>query len=284
MKFYNPTARIFIPDGKTAEEAFKRTTHLGIGAHQDDLEIMAFPGIRQCYEDPDQWFGGVICTDGSGSTRTGEYTSYSDEDMTRIRKEEQQKAASLGKYSFVIQLDYPSAFVKTPHQQQLEEEILTLFAAVKPSVVYTHNPVDKHETHIGTVIAAIHAIRKLPPEERPGTIYGCEVWRDLDWMMDDDKIVLDVNDKDNLWEKLIRIFHTQVKGGKRFDLAALGRRHAHATFFRPYETDEARQLMFAMDLSPLAADDSLDIMDYVMGHIQRFQQDVETKLKRHLGR
>ena len=59
---------------------------------------------------------------------------------------------------------------------------------------------------------------------------------------------------------------------------------ANATYFNPYETDEASQLMYAMDLSPLAANDSLDIIDYVTTHIRRFQQDVETKLKRQLGK
>jgi LmbE family N-acetylglucosaminyl deacetylase len=284
MKFHNPTASFFIPDGKTVEAAFQRTTHLGIGAHQDDLEIMAFHGILQCFADPDQWFGGVICTDGSGSARTGKYAAISDEELSRIRKKEQQTAASLGKYSFVIQLDYPSDSIKNSLEKQLEEELLSLLAAIKPSVVYTHNPADKHETHIGTVIAVIHAARKLSPEQRPKTIYGCEAWRDLDWMSDDAKIALDVSNKDNLWKRLIDIFQSQIAGGKRYDLATMGRWHANATYFNPYETDKASQLMYAMDLSPLAADDSLDIVDYVTAHIQRFQQDVETKLKRRVGR
>jgi LmbE family N-acetylglucosaminyl deacetylase len=280
IKFCNPTASFFIPDGKTAEAAFQRTTHLGIGAHQDDLEIMAFHGILQCFADPDQWFGGVICTDGSGSVRTGKYASISDEELVRIRKKEQQAAASLGKYSFVIQLDYPSESIKNPDEKQLEEELFSLLAVIKPSVVYTHNPADKHETHIGTVMAVIHAARKLPMEQRPKTIYGCEAWRDLDWMSDDDKIALDVSDKDHLGKRLIDIFQSQIAGGKRYDLATTGRWHANATYFNPYETDKASQLMYAMDLSPLAADDSLDIVDYVTAHIRRFQQDVETKLKR----
>lgn len=283
-KFRNPTASFFIPDGKSPEEAFRRTTHLGIGAHQDDLEIMAFHGIRQCFADPDQWFGGVICTDGSGSARNGKYASISDEEMVRIRKKEQQAAASLGKYSFVIQLDYPSDSIKDSDEKHLEEELFSVLAAIKPSVVYTHNPADKHKTHIATVIAVIHAARKLPPEQRPETIYGCEAWRDLDWMSDDDKIALDVSNKNNLAKGLIDIFQSQIAGGKRYDLATMGRWRANATYFNPYETDKASQLMYAMDLSPLAADDSLDIVEYVTAHIRRFQQDVETKLKRRLGR
>jgi hypothetical protein len=51
-------------------------------------------------------------------------------------------------------------------------------------VVYTHNPADKHDTHIGVVIAALQAMRELPREQRPKKVIGCEVWRNLDWMND----------------------------------------------------------------------------------------------------
>ena len=50
-------------------EALARVTHLGIGAHQDDLEFMAFHGILQCFHSETDWFGGVTCTNGSGSAR-----------------------------------------------------------------------------------------------------------------------------------------------------------------------------------------------------------------------
>jgi LmbE family N-acetylglucosaminyl deacetylase len=244
---------------------------------------MAFHGIRQCYEDPDLWFGGIICTGGGGSPRSGKYTSYSDEEMKQLRKKEQEKAAVLGKYSFVMQLDYPSSSVKDPQQQQLEEELAALLSDLNPQVVYTHNPADKHETHVGIFASVIHAIRRLPIRQRPGTVYGCEVWRDLDWMMDEDKIILEVHDEDGLGKRLIDVFDSQVEGGKRYDLAALGRRFANATFFQAHQTDASEEVVFAMDLTPLIAEDPPDILDYVLTHTRRFQQDVESKLKKRLG-
>ena len=63
----NPLARLITPDGKSGPDAINRTTHLGIGAHQDDLEFMAFHGILACYDCTDRWFGGVTITDGRGS-------------------------------------------------------------------------------------------------------------------------------------------------------------------------------------------------------------------------
>ena len=50
VKLHNPSAEVFVPDQRAAEVALARITHLGIGAHQDDLEFMAFHGIAACYD------------------------------------------------------------------------------------------------------------------------------------------------------------------------------------------------------------------------------------------
>ena len=65
MKLHNPTADIFVPDGKPVSEALKRITHLGIGAHQDDLEFMCLHGILDCFQSDAKWFTGVTVTDGT---------------------------------------------------------------------------------------------------------------------------------------------------------------------------------------------------------------------------
>ena len=62
MKFSMETAELFIPDGVPEVEALSRTTHMGVGAHQDDLEILAAPAILACFQQPDRWFTGVTVT------------------------------------------------------------------------------------------------------------------------------------------------------------------------------------------------------------------------------
>ena len=86
MKLHNPTADIFVPDGQPVETALHRVTHLGIGAHQDDLEFMAFHGILAGYEK--RSFAGVTCTDGSGSSRTGKFASFTDAQMMAVRRQD----------------------------------------------------------------------------------------------------------------------------------------------------------------------------------------------------
>jgi len=281
MKFFKPDASVFIPDGMAAEDAFCRVTHLGIGAHQDDLEIMAFHGIQKCFSSPELWFGAVTCTNGAGSPRAGEYASYSDEDMAALRRREQEKAAILGNYGALVQLNYTSAEAKDVGTGRLRADLVKILRAVRPEVVYTHNPADKHDTHVAVAFTAIAALRELAPDERPVTVYGCEVWRGLDWMNDDDKVPLDVGRRENLSMGLIGAYDSQVEGGKRYDLATVGRRRANAVYFQSHATDEAEQLWFAMDLTPLVRDDKLDVGRFVLGHVDRFRTSVEEKIKKY---
>ncbi len=283
MNLRLPTASLFIPDSLPETKALARITHLGIGAHQDDLEFMAFHGILECFARDDRWFGGVTCTDGAGSSRSGVYAEFSDVQMKAIRRKEQDTAAVIGGYGAMFQLDHPSSAVKSATDLSLQQDISAILAATRPEVVYTHNPADKHDTHIGVTIATLLAIRAMPMESRPTKVIGCEVWRNLDWMPDGEKILMDVSGRDNLAAALNGVFDSQIAGGKRYDLATLGRRSANATFFDSHSTDAATQLIFGMDLTPLVADDSLDITDYVCGVIDRFRDDVRSKLKQRIG-
>ena len=284
MKFQNPSADVFIPDGKPAADALARVTHLGIGAHQDDLEFMAFHGILTCFGQEDKWFGGVTCTSGAGSSRTGSYAALNNTERATIRRQEQNKAAVLGRFGAMIQLDYDSDAVKRPSSLDLKNDLKAILSATQPEVVYTHNPADKHDTHIGIVVAALQAMRELPREQRPKQVIGCEVWRDLDWLLDSEKVVMDVSGHDDLADELNGVFTSQIDGGKRYDLATLGRRAANATFFNSHATDHSTQVIFGIDLTPIVADESKDILDFVCAHIERFHADVRQKLAKRLGR
>jgi LmbE family N-acetylglucosaminyl deacetylase len=284
MKLHLPTADIFIPDGKPIAEAFARITHLGIGAHQDDLEFMAFHGILQCFHSDTEWFGGVTCTNGSGSARTGAYADCTDVEMMTVRREEQRKSAIVGHFGAMVQLDYPSGTAKDAADTRLREDLRSILAASQPRVVYTHNPADKHDTHIAVVVPVIQAIRDLPRGQRPQAVHGCEGWRNLDWLGDAEKVIHDLSGHDNLAAALNGIFDSQIAGGKRYDLAVMGRRRANATFFQSHGVDSSDALTFAMDLTPLAHDDSLDIVAYVTGAIDRFRADVVEKLSKRIGK
>jgi LmbE family N-acetylglucosaminyl deacetylase len=280
MKLYNESAEFFVPDGKSVEEALKRTTHMGISAHQDDIEIMAYDGILECFGKDDKWFFGVVVTNGAGSPRADLYEKYTDEDMIIVRKKEQKKAAFIGEYSGVALLDYTSSQVKDANNEKPVDELEALLRKAAPKVVYTQNLADKHDTHVGVTLKVIKAIRRLPKELRPEKLYGCEVWRNLDWMLDEDKVSFNVSGHPNIASALVEIHDSQVCGGKRYDLATMGRRKAHATYAASHGTDDAEYLIFGMDLTPLIQDDSLDVLEYVQSYINRFANDVASKIKK----
>ncbi len=83
-------------------------------------------------------------------------------------------------------------------------------------------------------------MRELPRGQRPKKVWGCEVWRNLDWLADDDKVLMDVSGHEHLAAALNGMFDSQIPGGKRYDLATLGRRRANATFLESHATDAGR--------------------------------------------
>jgi LmbE family N-acetylglucosaminyl deacetylase len=271
-------ADLYAPDGADADAALARTTHLAIVAHQDDIEILAYHGIAECFGRPDKWFTGVVVTNGAGSPRSGIYGDYTDEQMQKVRIVEQRKAAFVGEYSLQVQLGYPSSVVKDPGRPDVVDDLLAIFTGARAETVYLHNFADKHDTHIGVALRSIAALRKLPAELRPKHVYGCEVWRDLDWMVDDSKVVLPVSERPNLAASLIGVFDSQISGGKRYDLASAGRRLANATYHASHATDAETALSFAMDLTPLVNDPDLDVTQYVTGYIDSFKSDVESRI------
>lgn len=280
MSFHIDTATIYVPDGSAIDAAVAKTTHMAIGAHQDDLEIMAYHGVVECFGKDDKFFMGVVVTNGSGSPRDDLYANYTDDEMQKIRRVEQMKAAFVGEYCAQALLDYSSSAVKDPKNADVVDDIKQLLIAAKPSVVYTHNLADKHDTHVSTALRTIAAIRALPADQRPEKLYSCEVWRNLDWTIDEDKVIFDVGAHENLAAALLGVFDSQICGGKRYDLAALGRRRANATFFASHGVDDSNGLTFGLDLTPLIEDDSIDPLQYINGYIDRFADEVRERINK----
>ena len=176
-------------------------------------------------------------------------------------------------------MDYSSSAVKDGANQSPVDDFEALLRTAQPEVVYTHNLADKHTTHVGVAVKVIKALRRLPQAERPKQIYGCEVWRDLDWMIDDDKVGFDVSAQEGVQSALVGVFDSQISGGKRYDLATMGRRRANATYHASHATDITTGLVFAMDLTALVEDSDKDIQTYVQEYIDHFKQDVQDRLR-----
>jgi LmbE family N-acetylglucosaminyl deacetylase len=248
--------------------------------NQDDIEFMAMHGILECFRQADRWFSGVTVTDGAGSPRSGPYEKYSDQDIRKIRVAEQRKAALIGDYACQIQLGFPSSVVKDATKEDVAVYLKAIFEGATPEVVYLHNPADRHDTHVACCLRSIDALRSLSEDKRPEKVYGCEVWRGLDWLLDSDKQIMRLYDRANIAESLCGVYDSQISGGKRYDLAIHGRHLANATFYESHEVDKYDRLSFSMDLTPLVKDPSLNVADYTLGMLRNMKDDITDRIVR----
>jgi len=282
MQFTHPEADIFVPDGQPLDAALARVTHLAIGAHPDDLEVMAHGAIAHCIDHPDTAaFGGVVVTHGAGSARTGPYAEKSDREMQEIRRAEQRRAAQVGRYAVQFQLSHASAAVRSRAAGTgVEADLYAILSAARPTEVYVHNPFDKHDTHVGVFLRCLGALRRLPPDQRPVRILGVEVWRSLEWLIPDDKVALDDSAHPELRRELMALFDSQIAGGKGYDQAVEGRRAANATFDDPHMIDATDRLTWAVDLMPFLENPTLTVNDFVTEKIDRLRADVLARIHR----
>lgn len=274
----SPNVDLYIPDGSSVDVAFARTTHLAIGAHQDDLEIDMVDGILHCYGRDDRGFFGVIATDGRGSPRSGPFAGCSDDEMVMVRRAEQRKAADAGRYSGVAFLPWRSSEIKDSSNPGPVGDIQALLLRARPEIVYTHNLMDKHDTHVAVALRTLEALRSLEPSIRPRRVYGCEGWRNLDWLVDSHKVLFDCSENLPLQRRLVEVFESQIAGGKRYDLAAIGRRQAHASGQESHAVDAAAGISIGIDMTELMLDTSINPVEWAAAEVRALEEDVRARV------
>ena len=281
LKLNKPESDIWLNPKFDLDEALMATTHLAIGAHQDDLEFMAYEGIAACYGREDYWFTGVTVTDGRGSSRIGPYADFTDEEMRLTRRQEQRKAAELGRYAAQFQLDYSSKEVKATASDAVVRDLVAILSTMQPRFVYLHQPADKHDAHVAVLSCCLKALRQTAGHHRPERVTGCEGWRDLDWLADSEKVAMDCDPHPELAAALMAVFDSQISGGKRYDRAVRGRRHSNATHFDAHHTDQCESIAWGIDLTELVANPDLSMKDFILNHISMLAADVEQRVDRY---
>ncbi|MEP5765725.1 MAG: PIG-L family deacetylase [Halieaceae bacterium] len=274
MELDCPKLDIFVPDNMPLQSALDRTTHMGIGAHADDLEILAFHGIGLCHDDPRHWFSGVVISDGAGSPRDGRYRDFSAAEMMAQRQQEQRDAAALGGYSLQLQLGYSSAAVRSEPRKTLVPDLVAILQQCQPQVLYLHNLADAHATHRAAANACIDALRELEPAALPAEIYGVEVWRSLDWLPEQYRSCLPIEDEQGLQAQLLRCHDSQIGGGKRYDEAIIARQRANATLTESQQVDTLAACALAMNLRPLIDQPSLSTDAFLQECLGQFSEQL----------
>ena len=278
----SPDFEIYMPDtaqpvsGITLEEALSATTHLGIAAHPDDLEIMAIHGILAGFRGGGASFAGVVLTNGSGAPRGARFAGLSNAELAALRKEEQKEAARVGRYRAVAFMNFASQDVRSG--SGVVESLARVLQAARARVVYTHSLLDAHSTHSAAAWRVIQTLRSLPEDFLPEQVFGCEVWRGLEWLPARWRVTFDCSDHLELQKSLLDAFKTQVESGKRYDFAIPGRRAANATMNDPNAVDNAQAVAYAMDLTPLTRDKTLSPRAYLQKILRDFEQEALSTL------
>ena len=170
--------------------------------------------------------------------------------------------------------------MKDPQNADVAADLDGVFSVARPEVVYTHNLADKHDSHVAVALRVVAAIRRLPEEKRPRRVIGCEVWRDLDWLCDADKVMMAVDGRPSIADALLSVFQSQIGGGKRYDLAVRGRRLANATFFESHLVDGHQAVIWGMDMTALVEHPTVDPSTFAARYVDRFAADVKARLAR----
>ena len=271
MDFSKEGAQIYIPDGVSLDEALERATHFGIGTHPDDLELLALPGIMAHFEDPkNNWFFGIVAGDGVGIPRPDGYDT--DHDYSIARAEEQKRVAFVGQYSGVALLNYPSSDIKH-HNPQIALELKGLIEKAQPKQAFIHDVVaEQHETHKILGHISIEVLRQLDAELRDNMdVYGGEVWGSLEWLNEADRVVFDVSKYYRLAGSLLHLYVSQLRT-KPYDDAFMARMRARATFREAHEADQMEAILYAIDMTPLIRQPTLDVVEFVQGFYDRAKE------------
>ena len=265
---------IYLPKSRNASPV----KWLCICAHQDDAEIMAIDGILKGYRSKKFSFALVETTDGGGSARTGKFKDCSDEEMKKVRIKEQQAASEIGRYHSLYMLNYSSKEVKEDNEDVVKD-YMNIIKELKPQVIYTHSLLDKHPTHIGVILKVIKALRNLPKDQQPKVLYGCEVWRGLDWINDDRKIGFDVSRNEKLQKKLLDVYESQIAGGKAYTKASIGRRYQNATYYQSHSVDSYKMVAYAIDMTQLIKHPEMSIKEFALSFVDELRDEIDNTIK-----
>lgn len=264
--------RVHVSDSVAADVHLAQVSHMAIGAHPDDLEIIGIQGIHQSIGSSNQFFGGVVVTNGAGSTRGSEYKNLSDSEFAAERSAEQLAAAEFGGYEVLVELRRNSSELLDGLNSAIVDRLVALIDTLRPDTLYIHNPFDRHATHAALSMHCLQALREV--SDPPETVYGVEVWRNLDWVSTEYRVTLDVSACLDLQASLLSLFKSQVSENKRYDVALVDRSRSHATLLDERSVDQLNAGLLAVDLSHLVGPDAESSMEYIAEVLDRFSLDV----------
>ena len=284
---------------KALENALTHATDIAVGAHPDDVEIMA-GGILlndQKIGAPTKWLS-VIVTNGaaSNSVLVGDTSTKTPQERTAMRQHEQREAARLTNTP-VIQYKYHSAvtngFMGAAKKEEATAALETLFAAT-PNVarIYGHNPLDKHDTHLGVLACMVGALRRTAKDNPHLTnVYGMEVWGGLSGV-EPELTLFPITDEvskageETVLEKLgrvIGVYVSQIEGQARdYAKTTIARLIGHGGYVtNPFLSQPPEGMMLGLDMTELVQNQDLTLGQYAKVVLEKAALQKIAQLEEH---
>ncbi|MDF1678813.1 MAG: 6-phosphogluconolactonase, partial [Legionellaceae bacterium] len=264
----------------------EKTTQLGVGAHPDDVEIMAGPDMLAA---KDTWLT-LVVTDGAATSNTlnGDYAKYSPEALTNMRQAEQRKAAKRANVPLIICKFPTAAIAGDMGTETLDDAKKTMSSLVQAmpnlTTVIGHQPSDVHDTHIRVLALQVHALRTLSDMQLKGiTVLGREVWG---LMLAIEarlrkKLVMTEAELDE-WAELIAVYESQIAGqGRDYSLTTIERARGNAGYqTHPHGANPPVGLLLALDLTDLVYDKKLCVSQFEARLLRELEKQTQSRTQR----
>lgn len=235
-------------------------------AHPDDAEFGCYALIRKCMKEGKRLLV-IVVTTGSKCPLAGSFADRAEE-MERIRAEEQFEAARIGNYS-VLMLGYESADLRGAGSDLVCGVLEQILSQCSAAEIWTHNPFDRHPTHLSVLRLLLAAIRRMNRSKRPTKLYGAELWGGLDHVPAEHIEEFDVSDDLGLRRALIEAFRSQNEA-KNYAAGVPGREAGHATFRASHSNNRMTACDLALNMAPLLEDDTLSLEDWTKQLLDKY--------------
>lgn len=252
-----------------------------ICANPSDCEIMAIDGIQRGYRAKKYTFAAVITTDGADCEGFGKQKKYSPKKIALMRAAEQKKAANIGRYNSVYFMNYKAEDARNQDDEDIVNEYVEIIKELKPRIIYTHSILDRDPTHVAVAVKVINALRQLKKAQMPAQLYGCEEWRDLDWVSPEKVTTFDVSHNIRLQRQLISV-HKSQNLNRDYISAAMGRRYVNATFAKSEKKKDAKLTSRAINMTTLLRRKEYPVKRFAMSFIDDLYTEINDSMDRAL--
>lgn len=273
-----PDVRAWTPAGSNIQSALAKANSIAVVAHADDALIMlpdqatAVGGTSGLIE--------ILVTDGAGSVLPPGCRTQSE--LVALREHEEIRVAQRAGFGGVIFLRASSATVRDTGERRVTQSIAAILACTHPEILVTHNPFDRHPTHLAVLARVLDAICRVPRRAWPLRLLGGEVWGGLDFLPAEIVQAHDISAQIETIGELMRLYETQ-NINQHYDLGAVGRYLSHATFHSSHARNEAVAMALTIDMTALLGRPASSLPDFVVRWFDRARNDQLTRLQPAIG-